>query len=110
KRLQRKLMAVHTMDDALQGIHQENTVSNPTYVVPVRRSHSHDDHNIEDEEDEGEGEEEEDEGGRLLSREELVKSRRPIQLHGKSTRARYQRVPVDEFDDGLGNSAVGSRT
>ncbi|KAF9372330.1 hypothetical protein CPC16_002486, partial [Podila verticillata] len=87
KRLQQKLMAVHTIDDALQGHHLENTASNPTYVVPVRRSQS------EDEDDDDGDEDYEDEDSSMSSKN---RKGRQVQMHNRLARAHQP------YDDGGG--------
>ncbi|KAG0031570.1 hypothetical protein BGZ81_000982 [Podila clonocystis] len=96
QRLQKKLMAVHTLDDALQGHHLENTASNPTYVVPMRRSQSED----EDEDDYDEGDEDEDSSRSSKTR----KGGRPVQVHHSRLARAHQPVRDndDEYDDGGG--------
>ncbi|KAF9336581.1 hypothetical protein BG006_008147 [Podila minutissima] len=96
QRLQKKLMAVHTLDDALQGHHHlENTASNPTYVVPVRRSQS-------EYEDEDDDDEDEDEGSSKSSKNR--KGGRPVQMHHSRLARAHQPVrdEDDEYDDGGG--------
>lgn len=98
KRLQKKLMAVHTLDDALQGHHLENTASNPTYVVPMRRSQSED-------EDDDDDEDYEDEGS---SKSSKTRKGRQVQMHRRLAKA-HQPVQDgdDEYDDG-GGAGEGS--
>ncbi|KAG0354620.1 hypothetical protein BG005_006333 [Podila minutissima] len=96
QRLQKKLMAVHTLDDALQGHHRlENTASNPTYVVPVRRSQS-------EYEDDDDDDEDEDEGSSKSSKNR--KGARPVQMHHSRLARAHQPVrdEDDEYDDGGG--------
>ncbi|KAG0337216.1 hypothetical protein BG000_005687 [Podila horticola] len=95
RRLQKKLMAVHTLDDALQGHHLENTASNPTYVVPVRRSQS---------EDENEDDDENDEDERSSRSSNNRKGGRQVQMHHSRLARVHQPVrnDDDEYDDGAG--------
>ncbi|KAG0098226.1 hypothetical protein BGZ93_000771 [Podila epicladia] len=96
QRLQKKLMALHTLDDALQGHHLENTASNPTYVVPVRRSQS------EFDDDEDDDDEDEDESSSKSSKNR--KDGRPVQTHRSRLARAHQPVrdDDDEYDDGGG--------
>ncbi|KAG0346944.1 hypothetical protein BG004_000472 [Podila humilis] len=102
QRLQRKLMAVHTLDDALQGGHNllENTASNPTYVIPMRRTQSDDEDDDDDDDDDGDYEDEDE--GRSRSSKGKQKSL-PAHIHRTKQATKQRKVMSmddDEYDDG----------